>query len=425
MSQILSDTIIPTLKGYVEAKQDQLVSGTNIKTVNSQTLLGSGNVQVGDVSTTAMEEYVESQIGDGSTLDTRLDGFDSSITTLQQTDTNLQSQIDAITSASDVADIVGTYEELQSYDTSKLTTNAIVKVLEDDTHNNASSYYRWTGSTWSYIGSEGPYYTKSEVDSTFVPQTTTVNGQALSSNITLTAANVGAASTSDLAATNANITTLQNGLATETSTRESADTNLQDQIDALDIPTSTSQLTNDSGFITASQAPVQSVNGQTGAVVISSTIAPATTTTLGGIIVGDNLTITEDGTLSANATSITVDDTLSTSSTNPVQNKVITNALNSKLDDTSVIIYSDESVLAATWVSDTTYQAEGYNYKANIPLSGITAQYRPSVTFALSDAESGNFAPISESYAGGVSIYAKTAPTETMTIPSIMCVEEA
>ena len=407
MSKILSDAIIPTLKGYVEEKQDKLVSGTNIKTVNSQSLVGSGNVQVGDVSTAAMEEYVESQIGEGSALDTRLDGIDSSITTLGQTDTNLQSQIDAISAASDVADIVGTYAELQSYDTSKLTENAIVKVLEDNTHNDASSYYRWAGSTWVYIGSEGPYYTKSESDSTFVPKTTTVNGQALSGNITLTAANVGAASTSDLAATNSNVSSLQT------------------QVDALDIPTATSELTNDSGFITASQAPVQSVNGQTGAVVIDTAMTPATDTTLGGVIVGDNLTITPEGVLSANATSITVDDALSNSSENPVQNKVITNALDGKLDDTSVIIYSDESVLAATWVSDTTYQAEGYNYKANIPLSGITAQYRPSVTFALSDAESGNFAPISESYAGGVSIYAKTAPTETMTIPSIMCVEEA
>ena len=407
MSKILSDAIIPTLKGYVEEKQDKLVSGTNIKTVNSQSLVGSGNVQVGDVSTAAMEEYVESQIGEGSALDTRLDGIDSSITTLGQTDTNLQSQIDAISAASDVADIVGTYAELQSYDTSKLTENAIVKVLEDNTHNDASSYYRWTGSTWAYIGSEGPYYTKSESDSTFVPKTTTVNGQALSGNITLTAANVGAASTSDLAATNSNVSSLQT------------------QVDGLDIPTATSELTNDSGFITASQAPVQSVNGQTGAVVIDTAMTPATDTTLGGVIVGDNLTITPEGVLSANATSITVDDALSNSSENPVQNKVITNALNNKLDDTSVIVYSDESVLAAAWVADTTYQTEGYNYKASIALSGVTTQYRPSVTFALSDAESGNFAPISESYAGGVSIYAKTAPTETMTIPSIMCIKEA
>ena len=34
------------------------------------------------------------------------------------------------------------------------------------------------------------------------------------------------------------------------------------------VPTKTSDLTNDSGFITSAQAPVQSVNGQTGAVVL-------------------------------------------------------------------------------------------------------------------------------------------------------------
>lgn len=34
------------------------------------------------------------------------------------------------------------------------------------------------------------------------------------------------------------------------------------------IPTTTSQLTNNSGFITSAQAPVQSVNGKTGVVVL-------------------------------------------------------------------------------------------------------------------------------------------------------------
>lgn len=39
--------------------------------------------------------------------------------------------------------------------------------------------------------------------------------------------------------------------------------------DSTTIPTNTSDLNNDSGFITAAQAPVQSVNGQTGSVTIS------------------------------------------------------------------------------------------------------------------------------------------------------------
>lgn len=40
------------------------------------------------------------------------------------------------------------------------------------------------------------------------------------------------------------------------------------------IPTTTSQLTNNSGFITSAQAPVQSVNGQTGAVSIAIPTVP-------------------------------------------------------------------------------------------------------------------------------------------------------
>ena len=87
-------------------------------------------------------------------------------TNRENADIGLQGQIDAITSSSDVKDIVGTYTDLQNYDTSKLGNDDIVKVLQDSTHNDAMAYYRWvitegTGA-WSYIGQEGPYYTKSE-----------------------------------------------------------------------------------------------------------------------------------------------------------------------------------------------------------------------------------------------------------------------
>ena len=85
----------------------------------------------------------------------------------QQADTNLQTQIDAITSSTDVVDVVGTYQELLDYDTSKLTDKDVIKVLQDSTHNNALSYFRWiinTTGSWNYVGSEGPFYTKGETD---------------------------------------------------------------------------------------------------------------------------------------------------------------------------------------------------------------------------------------------------------------------
>lgn len=40
-------------------KQDSLVSGTNIKTVNNNSLLGSGNVQVGDITGVELEDEIE------------------------------------------------------------------------------------------------------------------------------------------------------------------------------------------------------------------------------------------------------------------------------------------------------------------------------------------------------------------------------
>jgi len=105
----------------------------------------------------------------------------------QQADTNLQTQIDAITSSTDVVDVVGTYQELLDYDTSKLTDKDVIKVLQDSTHNDALSYYRWiiTGGTgaWNYVGSEGPFYTKGETDTLLnTKQNTIDNSHKLSAD---------------------------------------------------------------------------------------------------------------------------------------------------------------------------------------------------------------------------------------------------
>lgn len=109
----------------------------------------------------------ESDIPDVSNFATKTE-LNNETTNRENTDHGLQEQIDAITSSSDVKDIVGTYTELQNYDTSTLGNDDIIKVLQDSTHNEAMTYYRWvisggTGS-WQYVGQEGPYYTKSETE---------------------------------------------------------------------------------------------------------------------------------------------------------------------------------------------------------------------------------------------------------------------
>ena len=164
-------------------------------------------------------------------------------------DLNLQEQIDAISSASDVVDVVGTYAELQTYDTSKLSDNDIIKVLTDETHDGAASYYRWNDTTevFTYIGSQGPFYTKSETDATFVPQTRTINGKGLNSDVVLTAADVNALPASTVIPTvnDATLTIRKNGTTVTTFTANSA----QDATADISVPTKVSDLANDLNFV--------------------------------------------------------------------------------------------------------------------------------------------------------------------------------
>lgn len=175
-----------------EGKQDKLISGQNIKTINNESLLGAGNLEViTDLSDYYTKEQTDdllddkadrSEIPDVSefitkdvdnlTNYTKTNDMNTAINTAvgnertsrESSDVALQNQIDAITASSDVVDVVSTYQELSDYDTSSLTEDDIIKVMQDETHSNAISYFRWQLSTWVYIGSEGPFYTKGETD---------------------------------------------------------------------------------------------------------------------------------------------------------------------------------------------------------------------------------------------------------------------
>lgn len=77
---------------------------------------------------------------------------------------------------------------------------------------------------------------------------------------------------------------------------EKEDIATKEKLDAVEaaIPTKTSQLDNDSGFITSSQAPVQSVNNKTGVVSLTASDVSAIPSTLTGTV-GQVLTKTADG----------------------------------------------------------------------------------------------------------------------------------
>lgn len=128
--------------------------------------------QLTDAASYATQVWVSTSYASKSYVTTAV-GMET--TNRQNADNNLQSQIDAITASSDVTDIVGTYAQLQAYDTSTLAPNSIIKVLQDESQNNETTYYRWviTGGAgaWSLIGEEGPYYTISAADAKFATQT--------------------------------------------------------------------------------------------------------------------------------------------------------------------------------------------------------------------------------------------------------------
>lgn len=85
--------------------------------------------------------------------------------------------------------------------------------------------------------------------------------------------------------------------------------------------------------------------------------------------------------------------------------------------------FGPQNVEVSSWATDTTYSDAGYGFRASVTLSGVTENHIPNVTFSLADSISNNFAPVAESYNGGIYIYAKETPSATMQIASIFCIE--
>lgn len=100
----------------------------------------------------------------------------------------IDAEIEEIKNNTDVADVVTDKAELDAYDTSRLTDNAIIKVLQDESVSDASTYYRYikSSNTFELIGSVGPYYTKAESDNieTQIRQDFAAADTTLQNNIT-------------------------------------------------------------------------------------------------------------------------------------------------------------------------------------------------------------------------------------------------
>lgn len=82
------------------------------------------------------------------------------------------------------------------------------------------------------------------------------------------------------------------------------------------------------------------------------------------------------------------------------------------------LVFNNVGISSATFVADATYA--DYGYRAAVALTGVTATMFPEVVLSPEDAVSGNFAPVSQTYAGGVYIYAQSKPVGTTTVPTIV-----
>lgn len=84
-----------------------------------------------------------------------------------------------------------------------------------------------------------------------------------------------------------------------------------------------------------------------------------------------------------------------------------------------ILIFTSKSVATSAWAADSTYPL--YPYKADITCANVTANHFPEVVFDLNDATSGYFAPVCQSIAGGVRIYASAIPSAAINVASIKC----
>lgn len=83
------------------------------------------------------------------------------------------------------------------------------------------------------------------------------------------------------------------------------------------------------------------------------------------------------------------------------------------INDESSAVY--HNLTASVWTTDTTY--EEFPFRCGIAIQGVTSDDYAEVVFSLAQSVSGEYAPICETYSGGIYIYSEN--NTTITIPTI------
>lgn len=107
--------------------------------------------------------------------------------------------------------------------------------------------------------------------------------------------------------------------------------------------------------------------------------------------------------------------------------KVVLDAIQKELADIEAGVgvelrklqFNDVVVPVSAFVDDATYA--DFPYRAAVALDGVISSMIPEVILGLVEATDGNFAPVAQSYNGGVYLYAASPPESAVTVPTIIC----
>ena len=88
-------------------------------------------------------------------------------------------------------------------------------------------------------------------------------------------------------------------------------------------------------------------------------------------------------------------------------------------NDAVRIRFQNVVVNASAWVADTTYT--DYPYRASVALSGVDSTMFPEVVIDETDKGKYEFASSSDSYDGGIHLYASSIPENSITLRTVVC----
>lgn len=165
------------------ATKDTIVEADITGTISTSKISGLGALATADTVTQSQVEGLSAALA-GKADTTTVNGIEGRLTTAEGEIDTLQGQIGGLTGAMHFKGVLEELpEDLSSYNAGDVIVVGQVEYVCVDNDGEKS---------WYELGDEGSYLTKTEASSTYVPQTRTVNGKALSANISLAAGDVGA-----------------------------------------------------------------------------------------------------------------------------------------------------------------------------------------------------------------------------------------